>query len=1219
MKKRILGLDTGTNSLGWAVVDRDDTNNYQLIRQGDLIFQEGVKVEKGKESSKASDRTQHRALRKQYFRRRLRKIEVLKVLVRPNLCPYLSDEQLHEWHVHKIYPKSDDFMLWQRTNDNEDKNPYYYRHLCLHEKLDGNVIEDRYILGRALYHLAQRRGFLSNRLDNSEDQNEKGAVKVGITELTKEMEKSGCEYLADYFYKMYSDPDNHERLRKRFTDREEHYEKEFHAICQKQELVDELVDELAKALYFQRPLKSQRQGVGKCTFEPRKPRCADSHPDYEEFRMLSFINNIKIQGPHDLELRGLNVEEKGKTLHCFYRISKPNFDFEDIAKVLAGKNNYQYFKDKGDKAYKFNYRMTQGVPGCPVTAQLIKIFGDDWKNTIAESYLRMETKNGQKTVDNAVNDVWNVLYSFSSKDKLKDWAKQNLQLDNDTAKSFSKIKLSHSFAALSLKAIRKTLPFLRKGMIYSHAVEMANIPSIVGCYVWNDEEKRDFIIKNVETFLEDRDQPTKDFCIKGFLQDNFDLKPGATDKLYHPSMIDVYQDAKQVNGIYQLGSPRTNAIRNPMAMRSLHEIRKVINQMLKEKIIDNNTEVHVEYARELNDANKRKAIADYQLSQDKKHKEYAEEMVKLFKEETGQTITPNKNDILKFQLWEEQDHRCLYTGKQIGITDFLGNNPKFDIEHTIPRSVGGDFTLENLTLCESKFNRDVKGAQLPSQLSNYQDILPRIEKWKEQYISLTKQIDGCTTFSGMAKENKDRIIQKRHRLQMERNYWRGKYEHFTMTEVPEGFSLRQGAGIGLVSKYAGLYLKSLFHDSTDRHKGNVFTVKGTTTAEFRKMWGLQDNYEKKSRDNHCHHCIDAITIACIGKYEYSKMAEYYHNEELFDEGKGIKPQFKEPWPTFTQDVLNLENNLIVVHSTPDNMPKKAKKYIKTKQGKLLTQGDCARGSLHNETYYGAIERDGEIKYVIRRPITSFEKDTDLNSIVDGTVKDIIMTAVEGKNFKEAIAQPIYMNKEKGILIKKVRCYVSGVKKPLHIRMMRDLSQKDYKRNYYVANDTNYCMAIYEGSVKNKLKRDFEIVNNLEASEYFKKSTDRNDFPNLLPIISLKHNFSFTSLIKVGTLILLYEKDPKEIDFDNLKDINKRLYKVTGLSSMEVKGSNYGVINIRHHQEARQAKDLKSKNGAFVNGEDYRPAITMLHSQFNALVEGYNFKINILGEIEPINR
>jgi CRISPR-associated endonuclease Csn1 len=57
-----------------------------------------------------------------------------------------------------------------------------------------------------------------------------------------------------------------------------------------------------------------------------------------------------------------------------------------------------------------------------------------------------------------------------------------------------------------------------------------------------------------------------------------------------------------------------------------------------------------------------------------------------------------------------------------------------------------------------------------------------------------------------------------------------------MESVPEGFSRRQGAGIGLISKYAGLYLKSLFHQPQDRNKSNVYVVKGVTTAEFRRMW-----------------------------------------------------------------------------------------------------------------------------------------------------------------------------------------------------------------------------------------------------------------------------------------------------------------------------------------------------------------------------------------------
>jgi len=1225
MKKRILGLDTGTNSLGWAVVDKNDDHSYELVRRGVLLFQEGVKNEKGIESSKASERTGHRSLRKQYFRRRLRKIEVLKVLVKYHLCPYLSDEALHEWHIHKIYPKKDDFMLWQRTSDNEDKNPYYYRHLCLSKTLDLNAVEDRYILGRALYHLAQRRGFLSNRLDKSADDKESGKVKESISSLSEDMRKLGCEFLGEYFYRLYSEQGNKVRIRNCYTDREEHYKKEFYAICQRQQLDKPIVEALERALYFQRPLQSQRQGVGMCSFEPQKPRCAVSHPDFEEFRMLTFINNIKVKGPHDFDLRPLCAEERLRIRPLFFRkslIKTNSFDFEDIAKAIAGRNNYSYFKDNDAKSYKFNYRMSQGVSGCPFTSQLRDIFGGDvWKDALAESYTQMTTKDGLKSVDDAVNDIWNVLYSFSSKECLKAFAKEKLQLDDDHAQKFSEIKVGSGFASLSLKAIRKMLPFLREGYIYSHAVLLANIPTIVGKHIWADEQHRQFILQNVNGLLENNNsldkgmQGTLDYCIKDFLQNYYDLKPGAADRLYHPSMIETYQHAKpNSEGILQLGSPRTNAVRNPMAMRSLHEIRKVVNQLLREGVIDNNTEVHIEYARELNDANKRKAIADYQKTLDNQRKKYQGEIQKFFAEQ-GLAKEPTERDILKFQLWEEQDRICPYTGRQIGISDFLGSNPQFDIEHTIPRSAGGDSTRENMTLCDSRFNREVKKTLLPSQLSEYADILVRIQGWKEKVENLSKSIDKTRTFSGMEKDMKDRLLQKRHRLMMERDYWKNKYERFTMTEVPDGFSRRQGSGIGLISKYAGLYLKSLFHNPLNPNERKIFVIKGKTTSEFRQMWGLQSEYEKKCRDNHVHHCIDAITIACIDKYDASLMSRYYHQLEDYEQGYGTKPQFPKPWPTFTEDVLGIQNELLVVNDAPDNMPKKAKRnHVKTPRGVFMAQGDSARGSLHNDTYYGAIERDGKIRYVVRRPLSSFEKESDLEDIVDEAVKQKIKDAIAGRSFKEVIDEGVFMNEAKRIKINKVRCFADSVKNPIHIRHHRDVSKKEYKQQFHVANDTNYLMAIYEGEEKGKTKRDFELVKTIEAAEFYRQSTDKFAFPLIVPEKSIKHDYPLLCTLHVGQHVLLYEKYPHEITIGDKSDLKKRLYKISGLSVMVMEKSNYGVIKLRYHQEARPSKDIKSKNGAYKAGEETRPAITLLHTQFKALVEGRDFDIDVLGEI-----
>lgn len=1206
MKKRILGLDTGTNSLGWAVVDKNTDGSYSLVKKGSLIFQEGVKIEKGIEKSKAAERTEYRASRKHYFRRRLRKIEVLKVLVDERLCPYISDEQLNLWHTKKQYPKNDDFMLWQRTT--VEDNPYAYRYNCLFEQLDLNTERDRYVLGRALYHLAQRRGFLSNRLDSNEE--ESGAVKTAISDLDNDIKDAGCEFLGEYFYKLYKEQGIKVRLRNRYTDREEHYKKEFYAICEKQNLSEDLIKRLERALYFQRPLKSQRLGVGKCTFEPKKQRCATSHYAYEEFRMLTLLNNVKIKTPKDEEFRYLTTEEIAKAEVKFYRKTVKNFDFSEIAEAIAGKKNYACSDQIEEKPYRFNYRSTQGVSNCPTIAQLRDIFGADYQRGIAEVYRLNTRKDGSlKTIDEMCDDIWNVLYFFSSKDKLKEFAINNLQLDDEKAEAFSKIKLDRNFASLSLKAIRKILPFLRSGYIYSHAVFLANIPTILGKKTW--EENKDFLEGNISSLIETynpKDRHTQgslEDCIKDFLEDNFRVEYKDLDKLYHPSMIEAYPDAQLVNGIYQLGSPRTDAIRNPMAMRALHQVRGLVNALLKDKTIDKNTEVHVEYARELNDSNKRQAISKWNKDREKERAQYRSEICEHFKSK-GKEITPTDTDILKYQLWKEQDFKCLYTGKMIGITEFIGANPKYDIEHTVPQSVGGDSTQMNLTLCDSRFNREVKQAQLPSQLANHKDILDRIKSWEDRINKLSFQIDRIRTSPSMAKSQKDSLIQRKRLLQIERDYWRGKYEKFTMTEVPEGFALRQGMGIGLISKYAGLFLKSLFHNT--EHNSNVRVVKGATTAEFRKMWGIQDLYEKKSRDNHVHHCIDAITIACIGVDEYSKMARFYHDQEAYKRGYGKRPVFDKPWSTFTEDIKQIEQDILVVHKTQDNMPKQAKKRVLTSRGKFLSMGDSARGALHRDSFYGAIEKDGAIKYVKRQSLVSFTKESDLDKIVDETVRNIIKDAVAGKDFKTAIQEPIYMNKEKGILIKKVRCYEPTVTEPLQIRQQRDLSRKEYKQKFNVLNDENYTMAIYEGEVKGKIKRSTELITMLDAAAYYKRSSDMKSLYKIAPVE--KNGMKLRACVKKGTQVILLESPNEDVSCLTNKDLSNRLYYI----AMMRKG---GRILFRHSQTAKSATEIKqeTKSGGFKKNIYACPQYMLSPSDFNFLIEGVDFSINILGEID----
>ena len=1216
MKTRILGLDTGTNSLGWAVVDRDENNQYTPICRGDLIFTEGVKQEKGIEFSLAAERTSYRASRRHYFRRRLRKVEVLKVLVKHKLCPPLSDEALNRWHTKKEYPLDEDFILWQRTSEADNKNPYHDRHICLHHKLNLKDSQtDRYTLGRALYHLTQRRGFLSNRLDQNEEAEETGKVKSAISELSKEMKEAGCEFLGDYFYLLYRTEGNRVRIRSRYTDREKHYLQEFKEICRVQELDEDLAKALEKTIFFQRPLKSQRQGVGKCTMEKGHSRCAVSHPLYEEYRLLCYLNNIRIKTPSDDRLRPLNAEEREKITPLFYQ--KSNFDFKKIAKKLAGKTPFGWIRDEEDWPYQFNYRMTQEAPACPTTAQLIKVFGEDWKTAMAETYTMSTKQDGTlKTEDEICTDIWNVLYSFSSKEKLKEFGLKKLQLDEAQAKAFSEIRLTRDFASLSLKAIRKILFFLRTGEDYSKAIFLANIPTIVGEEIWNDIERRSRLLYKVDLAL--RPQEERDAEEHRTIAERIkaavaaEVPDAPIDLLYHPSMIEAYPDAKRNERFdcYQLGSPKTNAVRNPMAMRSLHMVRKVINHLLRKHIIDEKTEIHIEYARELNDANKRQAIADWQRELSKRHTAYAQNIRQLYKAETGLEIEPTKTDVLKYQLWEEQQHVCLYTGKKIGIADFLGANPKFDIEHTIPRSRGGDSTQENLTLCESKFNRDIKREKLPTELANYEEILARIEHWKKQCYALKLKRDGIRTHSGLEKSIKDSKIRRRHLVGLEYGYLKGKYDRFTMKEVPEGFSRRQGAGIGLISKYAGLFLKSLFKDPKNPNRSNVYVVKGAITAEFRKLWGLQQVDEAKSRENHTHHCIDAYTIACIGPCEYAALAAYYRSDEEFKYGRRReKPQFEKPWPTFTEDLLKLQEELLIVHQATDKLGKRDRRKVKTPRGKFLTGGDSARGRLHQETYYGAINYDGNIKYVVRKPLDSLTE-KDLDKIVDETVKGIVKGAVEAKgSLKEALADGIYMNKEKGILIRRVRIF-SDVSEPINLKQLRDVSTKEYKRHIHLRKDENYLFAIYEGLDKKKNKKQTETatVDYLDAAKFYKDSKRRDKANSLVGDYSKKNKLPLKCILKKRQMVLFYEHSPEEIRFKDKKDLSKRLYIVTSIAKD-------GRVKFLHHQTAT-ATGIQSSPSPFTNDGEHQPYYRLSASNIKVLVAGIDFDINILGEITP---
>lgn len=1210
--EKVLGLDLGTNSIGWAIIERK--SEVELVDRGVHIFQEGVHIENGNESSKASERTDHRALRRHYFRRRLRKIETLSVLSDLGYCPKLTPDQLKDWKNNGNYPLTDELIKWQQTDDGLDKNPYHCRLLAINGKL-----EDKYIVGRALYHICQRRGFLSNRLESTKDR--EGVVTDGINKLTQEIQQANCRTLGEYFYKCYGE----KKIRSRYTSRLEHYKAEFDEICRVQQIPPEHKLRLECAIFFQRPLKSQKGLVGKCTFEPKKSRCPISHPRYEYYRMLCFVNNIRIKTPNDEQFRALNGSEKEEITPLFLR-SKDSFEFEDIAKKLAGKNNYGTKDRPNGKPYLFNFALETSVSGMPLTSKLRSVLGDDLAVAIRACYTLAKDKSDEELI----NDIWHVLFNFDKDDKIAEFAIEKLGLDEKAAEKFLKIYPHQGYASLSLKATNKIIKYLERGYIYSHAVFLANMEQVVSKDDWwkykqmiedgigdivdGYRQYRNEIVENNEYLAKEMKVTPKTIQrrIFDFLMDcGCGLSGNYEKKLYHPSMVDSFP-ASQTG---KLGSPRTNSVRNPMAMRTLFQLRRLINTLLEQGKITPDTKINIELARELNNANKRKAIELWQRERDKEYKQYAAEI------KTYCGIDATNRDLLKYRLWIEQDKHCVYTGEQISLCDFLGENPRYDIEHTIPRSRGGDDSQMNKTLCEATFNREVKGAKTPFELSNFEKIKVRIEPWRQKIEELNKQVEKRRGRYFATKEDKDRNIIFRNKLIFELDYWRGKYDRMVTTDLSAGYKKSQIVDAGIISKYAKLYLQSLFP--------KTYAIKGGVTADFRKLWGLEQEYQKKDRSNHIHHCIDAVVIACIGKYQKDLLSHHKGMDE-YKLGRADRVVFKKPWETFTQDVLKLSDEVLVSHYTASNLGKHTKKKVR-QRGKVIPgkhlQGDTARGSLHKETLYGAILRDDELKYVVRKSLSALKND-DVAKIVDEVVRDKVQQAVDQYGFK-AIQDmddcPIWMNEQKGVQIKKVRCFTPLVKDPLHIRTHRDQSTHPHKQQIHVVNESNYAMAIYQGvDKKGKPGRKFEIINNIDASSRLKQSA-KTQYTTLIPIS--QNGFPLKCIIKTGTMVLFWKETPDEIWELGKSELVKRLYKVTKLSKD-------GRLTFKHSQESRNDESLKSDyekmhghsapktltdGVSSVDLQAITPKLLLSPTNFNMLVQGFDFELTITGEVKPIRR
>ena len=917
---KILGLDLGTNSIGWALIE---DNQNKILGLGTRIFPMGVEnLGDGEgEISKNASRTGARGVRRQFFRRRLRKQILLKALSENKMCP-LEASDFQEWKRNKRFP-IEKLTTWFALN------PYELRQKALIEKLS---LEE---IGRIFYHLIQRRGFLSNSRKGGSDD---GAIfkgnpkegKIGITETQKNIED---KTLGTYLFEIYpkeNQPfqDGLERIRNRYTTRKM-YVDEFELIWNKQaQFHAELTNELKTLfggrkldgykedgiLFHQRPLRSQKHLVGNCSFEPRKTKCPISAIPFEQFRVWQWVNTVEYNG------KKISQEEKEKIVEFLFANEKP--EFKKIRKVIG----------KESAEFKFNYKDDDKIVGTHTISNLSnkKYFGKKWFEF---------TEKEQE-------DIWHVLYFFDSKSNLKEYAIKNWNFTEEQAESISKFNVKDGYASLSRKAISNILPFLKLGFTYDVAVVLGGIKNVFGSD-WEklSDEKRNFFYDNVYEIVRSKNKGGFIEIIKDILRNDYNISDNQLRKLYHHSATIDATELLEKLPVGKDADKDIQAIRNPIVITALFELRKLVNELIDEHgKID---EIKVEMARDLKISKSQRN----KIRKEQKRLERENDRVKARLLEERQRIT--HDNILLYKLWEECKHTCPYTGKPISVTQLFSGEVQIEHIHPWSRSLNDSFS--NKTLCYADENRK-KGNKTPfefygSDEANWSAIKERALK----LFSDTKEYPNAYQ----------------------------KFKRFVQQKFDDDFSTRQLNDTRYISKEAKNYLSKICN--------KVTVSPGQATSNLRHKWGLNqilNDDNEKTREDHRHHAIDALVMACT-KVSYVQELSKWNR---YNRGYDVK-DFPMPWLSFWKDAEKAVNQILVSHKKVSN-DITVRTHTSDKNGKKHTNlGVAARGQLHKETVYGKRTFNGEEAFHVRKPIESLETAKQIAKVVDESIRFLILKRV----------------------------------------------------------------------------------------------------------------------------------------------------------------------------------------------------------------------------------
>ncbi|MBO5974874.1 MAG: type II CRISPR RNA-guided endonuclease Cas9 [Paludibacteraceae bacterium] len=1002
--KRILGLDLGSSSIGWAIIEEHSKeilskeNLYtkdKIIAIGSRIIplstDESKQFSNGQALTRNSERTQKRTQRKGYDRYQLRKALLLEKL-----------SQLGMYNGSSL--KLSKLQLWE------------LRAKATNEQI--SLTE----LGRVLCHINQKRGYRTIKSDYGDKK--QGAYVTQILERHKEINEQKIT-IGQFLYNGIKNNPAY-RCKDRIFPRIAYME-EYDTImnCQKQfypeTLTDDIIEHIRNYIIFhQRPLKSCKHLVNRCElerFEIKKgestincaPKVAPrTSPLFQVCKIWESINNLNIQN------------KVNDTLHITQEQKQAIFDFMNTNEKLKATDlkNILGIKSKDwqlGKAVNGN-----GLQGNTTYCAINKILKNhqEYKhllqfNLIVNSLEVVNPETGEiferKFIDSIFEkqplyELWHALYSISNIEELHRTLKNKFKITkeeviNDLCRiDFVKAGYSNK----SSRAIRKILPYLQDGIQYHEAKLMAG---------YNDVT------------------PTKE-----------------------------QNEARQL--AEKLLPIKKGELRQPVVEKILNQLVNLVNALMDEH--GRFDEIRVELARELKQNKEERESTSKAINKNQKENE---RIANRIKEEYR--LTPTRSRIQKYKMWEESEHICIYCGKTVSAKEFLLGSG-VEVEHIIPRSVLFDDSFSNKVCscreCNNdKNNRTAYDYMRTKSEGDFNAYIERIDDlFNKNKISKTKRKNLLLPSTELPTDFIERQLRESQYIAKKakeilqticynvystsgsitdfiRHLWGwdevlhtlnfNRYKNAGLTEMVE----REINGKKIeVERIAG-WTKRMDHR---HHAVDALTIACTKQGYIQRINNLNSlkdvSFSSFSDDKQNKETRQRLTLL----ERYIKMQPHFSTAEVEQVVEGIAVSFKSG-----KRVASIGKRYI----------RKGGKRICVQRGIIIP-----RGALSEESVYGCIQNSETKKQeiVIKYKLASIGL-KDVNFVVDKRIRDILRNRLQQFDGKpeKAFAEPIYDHQ--GREIRSVRCY-TGLNSTVPVRY-----NEQNEPIAFVKPGNNHHVAIYE--------------------------------------------------------------------------------------------------------------------------------------------------------------